>query len=157
MSIWKITSSSSNATESLGETIGKSLKGGEIIELSSDLGGGKTTFVKGLARGLGVHGGVSSPTFVVSKIYSGTELELHHYDFYRLGELGIMSEEIQEVIENTNNVTAVEWGEKAHTLFPPGRLIQIEIKLSDDENVRDIVLTLPTRMDGLMSASGATQ
>lgn len=66
----QIVSTSSDATEKLGEQVGKRLKGGEVIELISDLGGGKTTFIRGLARGMGSTDHVSSPTFTISKFYS---------------------------------------------------------------------------------------
>jgi len=84
MDTLRITSESPEATEQLAEAIGRRLTGGEVIELVSDLGGGKTTFVRGLARGLGSADVVSSPTFTVSKVYKADKLELHHFDFYRL-------------------------------------------------------------------------
>src|SRR5690606_33786002 len=62
---WRTSSTSSEATERLGERLGKALKGGEVIELASDLGGGKTTLVRGLARGAKSSDKVASPTFTI--------------------------------------------------------------------------------------------
>jgi len=64
----------------------------EIIELRSDLGGGKTTFTQGLAAGAGSKDAVSSPTFTLKKIYRAGELHIYHYDFYRLNEPGILKD-----------------------------------------------------------------
>ena len=134
---------SAHETEELGARIATMLSGGEIIELTSDLGGGKTTFTRGLARGLGISGDITSPTFVVSKVYSGTELELHHYDFYRLGELGIMSEEIREVMDNDHAITVVEWAGESRNLFPRQRLIGITITPMAEESGREVTITVP--------------
>ena len=68
----------------LGYEIGASLLGGEVLELVGDVGAGKTTFTKGLAKGIGVLETVQSPSFTISRVYEGEKLQLKHYDFYRL-------------------------------------------------------------------------
>lgn len=129
-------------TMQLGIQIGKNLKGGEIIELVSDLGGGKTTITKGIAEGLGSKDLVSSPTFTISNIYKGDKLVIHHYDFYRIGELGIMSEELQETINDPEAISIIEWAGEAHDLLPKERLIRVKITPKrEDENMRSIVIT----------------
>lgn len=129
-------------TMQLGIQIGKSLKGGEIIELVSDLGGGKTTITKGIAEGLGSKDLVSSPTFTISNIYRGDKLVIHHYDFYRIGELGIMSEELQETINDPEAVSIIEWAGEAHDLLPKERLVRVQLlPQREDENMRSIVIT----------------
>jgi len=138
----KIATKSPEETEHVGKTLAANLKGGEIIELSSDLGGGKTTFTKGLARGLGVKQNVTSPTFVISKIFKGSIFELHHYDFYRLGDIGVMSEELQEVLENEANITVIEWAGDAHKLLPENRLVRIELFPQENKTDRELVITL---------------
>src|SRR4051794_32756276 len=90
----QIISESSEATYELGSKIGAGLRGGEVIELVSDMGGGKTTFVRGLARGVGYKGAVSSPSFTVRNEYKANKLTLYHYDFYRLSDPGILREEL---------------------------------------------------------------
>src|SRR5258708_7777258 len=83
----------------LGAEIGQRLKGGQLVELTADLGGGKTLLVKGIAKGLGYDREVTSPTFSISRIYglpSGNEL--HHFDFYRLDAKDIVNRELAEVV-----------------------------------------------------------
>jgi tRNA threonylcarbamoyladenosine biosynthesis protein TsaE len=100
------------------------LSGGEVIELSSDLGGGKTTFVQGLATALGYTGPVTSPTFTLSNIYQLPDhRELHHYDLYRLGEGGILADELAEDIGDPGIITVVEWAGVAESRLPTDRLI----------------------------------
>jgi len=115
-------SESSEQTERFGEQLGKRLKGGEAIELKSDLGGGKTTFVRGLARGLGSRDNVGSPTFTICRIYAADRLSLYHFDFYRLQEAGIIADELAEAIQDPLVVTVVEWGEVVHDVLPDDRL-----------------------------------
>lgn len=110
-------------TQALAAAIGGAVKGGDVIELSSDLGGGKTTFVKGLARGMGVQDVVQSPTFTISQIHrAGRGLELHHFDFYRLNEPGVMRAELAESLAQPNAVVAIEWGDIVHDILPESRL-----------------------------------
>src|SRR3990167_2900447 len=95
--IWQTVSTNSADTERLGQLLGKLLKSPELIELRSDLGGGKTTFARGLAAGLDSKDIVASPTFTLNKIYRCRNgVELHHFDFYRLDEAGIMRDELAE-------------------------------------------------------------
>ena len=93
-----------------------------MIELVSDLGGGKTTFVKGIARGIGSDDVVTSPTFTLNNVYTGTTLQLHHFDFYRLSEPGIMREELAEVLHDPKIVTVVEWAGVVHDVLPTDKL-----------------------------------
>src|SRR5262249_35297728 len=109
---------SAEATEKLGEQIGKRLRGGEVIELVSDLGGGKTTFVRGLARGFGSTAHVSSPTFTISHEYKAGRRTLYHYDFYRLTEAGIMADELAEAAHDPDAVVVVEWGDIVADVLP---------------------------------------
>lgn len=109
-------------TEAMAERIGRRLKGGEVIELSSDLGGGKTTFVRGLARGAGSSDVVGSPTFTLSKLYKAARLEIHHFDFYRLQEAGIMHDELAELVSDPQLVVVVEWSDVVREVLPDKRL-----------------------------------
>ena len=109
-------------TEALGERIGRALRGGELIELTSDLGGGKTTLVRGLARGAGSQDHVASPTFTLSKMYRTDRFEIHHFDFYRLAEAGIMRDELQELVGDPQTVVVVEWSDIVHDVLPAERL-----------------------------------
>lgn len=131
----------------IGESIGKLLQGGEILELVSDVGGGKTTLAKGIVAAIGCDDVVTSPTFTVSKVYEGKNLTLHHYDYYRLGELGLMSEELQEVLADNEAVTVIEWAGAAHDLLPADRLIKIELhRVADSEDTRKIRVRVPEHL-----------
>ena len=126
------------ATQNLAEIIGAVVKGGDVIELSSDLGGGKTTFVKGLAKGMGVETVVQSPTFVLSIIHKADRgLELHHFDFYRLSEAGIMGAELGESLAQNNAVVAVEWGDIVHNVLPERRMsVRITVPTAETRIIR---------------------
>lgn len=111
------------------------------MELVSDLGGGKTTLTKGIVDGIGSSDLVSSPTFTVSNIYKADKVVIHHYDFYRLGELGLMSEELQETLDDPEAISIIEWAGEAHELLSKDRLIKIQIKpVAHDENYREIII-----------------
>ena len=111
------------AMTDLGLRIGSLLRGGEIIELVGDVGAGKTTFVKGLARGLEIDEDIQSPSFTISRTYSARDdLRLAHYDFYRLSEPGIMATELQEATQDATTVTVIEWADIAADVLPDQRL-----------------------------------
>lgn len=110
-------------TIQLGLEFGSKLKGGEVIEFVGDLGAGKTSFMRGLAEGLNSEDSVSSPTFTLSNIYSGHDnLQIHHFDFYRLQEPGLISEQIKEAISDPNVIVCVEWAESVHGILPKDRI-----------------------------------
>lgn len=110
-------------TMAIAERIGKNLKGGEVIELVADVGGGKTTFVRGLAKGAGSKNHVSSPTFTISKVYQAPKFEIVHFDFYRLEESGLIEYEIQEAIFDPKTVIVVEWSDVVKHILPEERLV----------------------------------
>jgi tRNA threonylcarbamoyladenosine biosynthesis protein TsaE len=124
--IWQTSSTSSAETERLGGLLGKQLTGGEVIELRSDLGGGKTTFVRGLARGAGYEGDVTSPTFTLSRVYPARSIKIYHFDFYRLQEPGILTEQLAEAASD-NNVLVIEWPGIVKDILPED-VISIEFK-----------------------------
>jgi tRNA threonylcarbamoyladenosine biosynthesis protein TsaE len=86
------------------------------------LGGGKTTFVRGLVSGAGSRDKVSSPTFTLSRIYKAEDLEIHHFDFYRLNEPGIVSDQLEESLQNSRVITIVEWSDIVRGVLPPEHL-----------------------------------
>lgn len=121
-----------------------------MIELVSDLGGGKTTFTRGLVRGVGSADKVASPTFTISKVYQADKLEVHHFDFYRLGEAGIVADELAEVVGDPNTAVVVEWGEVVHHVLPDERLT-ITIKQTPAGS-REITFTCPESLNYLIEA-----
>ena len=141
---WQIASTSSSNTERLAEQLGARLRGGEVIELISDVGGGKTTFVRGLARGMGSTDKVASPSFTIGRQYKAGKLTLYHFDFYRLHEPGIMAEELAEVVGDTQAVVVVEWANIVENILPNERLI-IAIRTTGDES-RELSFTCPEQL-----------
>jgi len=102
-------------TELLGERLGRAATRGWVIALSGDLGAGKTQFVRGLARGLGIASRVHSPTFTLVNEYGGGRLKLFHLDLYRLETAGqIRSAGIEEFLE-PDGVAVIEWAERLNT------------------------------------------
>ena len=139
----QIKSTSSNNTESIGKQIGELLRGGEVIELVSDLGGGKTTLTHGIAAGAGSNDQVASPTFTISHVYEATLFSIHHFDFYRLQDPGIMSYEIGELIGEPNTVVIIEWGDIVADLLPKDRVSINIVYLAEDS--RDIIISVPQK------------
>lgn len=111
-----------------------------VIELIGDVGAGKTTFVRGLAKGLGITQPITSPSFTISKSYAlpNNQGNLIHYDFYRLSDPGLMSADLSENLSNPNNIIIVEWAESVSDLLPPNRTT-IFIEKSDMDS-REIVV-----------------
>jgi tRNA threonylcarbamoyladenosine biosynthesis protein TsaE len=135
-----ITINTNNVIQTLeiAERIGSRLQGGEVIELISDLGGGKTTFTKGLAAGAKSEDKVHSPSFTIENEYRAEHLTIHHLDFYRLIDPGIMKNELIETLEDSKNVIVIEWADIVENVLPETRLI-IKIKsLSETERQFEI-------------------
>jgi len=145
---WHTIATSPEATERLAEKLGRQLHGGEVIELISDLGGGKTTFVRGLARGAGSSDVVASPTFTISKLYIADRFEIHHFDFYRLQESGIMADEIAEVVGDPHAVVVIEWGDVVAHVLPAERMT-IHITQTPDGN-RNLRFEAPAKLHYLL-------
>lgn len=96
--------------QAVGATIARHAKPGDLIMLNGPLGAGKTTMTQGIARGLGVQGKVSSPTFVIAQIHHGTKMDLVHVDAYRLSSM----DELDALDLDTSleeSLTVVEWGQ----------------------------------------------
>ncbi len=136
----EIATTSADETQAFGARLGALIKGGLTIELASDLGGGKTTLVQGLARGLGYHGEVTSPTFTLSRVYKLADgRELHHYDLYRLGQAGAVGDELEEDLADPSYVTVIEWADILESNLPADRL-KIVFGITT-ENARELDIT----------------
>jgi len=110
----KVTSNSAKETKRLANIFSKVTDFGDTLMLVGELGGGKTTFIKGLAASLGVKSDLSSPSFTLVNVY---ELEdkkrLIHIDLYRFDSLSdILDTEINDMIEDSHALTCIEWGDK---------------------------------------------
>jgi len=108
---------------------------GDVLEFVGDLGGGKTTLIKGIAAGLGIEQTVTSPTYNIQRSYkiptSGT---LEHYDLYRLGDDEILLEEMREVIAAGDSIICVEWADNFREHLTEDRFV-VEVHFID-ENTR---------------------
>ncbi|HZU74423.1 MAG TPA: tRNA (adenosine(37)-N6)-threonylcarbamoyltransferase complex ATPase subunit type 1 TsaE [Acidimicrobiales bacterium] len=139
-----LVSASPAQTGAIGEAVGALAEPGDLLLLSGELGAGKTVFAQGFARGLGVEGTVTSPTFTLVHSYSG-RLEMLHADAYRLNRL-------QEVIDlalpealDDGGVALIEWGDAAASTFSPDYLwVRIDFDPSDDER-RQVTLRVVGR------------
>lgn len=122
-----------------GEKLAKRLKPGDMVALSGNLGSGKTTFTKGIGKGLGVKDPkrINSPTFVLIKEYSGN-VPLYHLDLYRLNDLReIENLAIEEYIYG-DGITIIEWAEKIMPILPE-QYVSVKFKIRGD-NKREIMI-----------------
>jgi len=120
-------------TQKIGERLAKKLKPPVILALLADLGGGKTTFTQGLAKGLGIKNVITSPTFVLEKIYNipKKKYDLYHYDLYRIEPNDIL---VDEILENAkDNIVAIEWADKIIDQLPKKNLIKIKFSIIKDD------------------------
>jgi tRNA threonylcarbamoyladenosine biosynthesis protein TsaE len=136
----EIITSSVKQTQNLAKKIAKDLRGGEVLALYGDLGAGKTAFVQGLARGLGIRRPVTSPTFVLIREYKAAVLKLYHIDLYRVSDKREIREiGLEEILKNKKAVVAIEWPEKIKSWLPKDRTIKIKFEWIS-EQVRRIII-----------------
>jgi tRNA threonylcarbamoyladenosine biosynthesis protein TsaE len=123
-----------DAMRALGAALAATLRAGDVVVLSGELGAGKTTFTQGLGAGLGVRGGVTSPTFVISRVHPalGDGPPLVHVDAYRLGGVAELDDlELDTFLDDA--VTVVEWGEGIAEGLADDRVeVRIERAVADD-------------------------
>lgn len=112
----EIVSNSERDTELAGERFGASVPDGAVVAMYGELGSGKTAFVRGMARGMGLTCRVSSPTFTIVNEYEGPR-ELIHFDMYRLGSADELFDIGWEDYVNRGSVCAVEWSENVEDAF----------------------------------------
>jgi tRNA threonylcarbamoyladenosine biosynthesis protein TsaE len=137
------TSRGERETFALGERVGASLAGGEILLLDGPLGAGKTVFAKGLASGLGVDvDEVTSPSFTLVNRYDGGRLTLYHLDLYRLpeGAAAAHAVDLEELLSDERAVVVVEWAERmgGYPLPPPVWKISLA---GDGEDARRVSIS----------------
>lgn len=147
----KVVSRSAEETQALGERLGARLGRGDVVACIGPLGAGKTCFLQGLARGLGVTADVTSPTFVLVNQYRG-RLPVYHVDAYRTGSLAELVDLGLEEMLHGEGVTIIEWADKLLPLLPP-RTITVTIAGLGDEP-RQIELAGPPEVLAGVSKSG---
>ena len=145
MTSQKFTTQNAEETRKLGEKIARSLSGGEVLALYGELGSGKTTFVQGLARGLGIKKRVLSPSFTLIKQYKISPPRcntLYHIDLYRIeNEKDADGLGLKEIWSDPKNICVIEWAEKIKKILPKERW-EIHFEYLS-ENVRQIVIKKP--------------
>lgn len=134
-STWTVESKSPEETQALGEALAGVLQPDDVILFAGDLGAGKTQFVQGVARGLGVQAPVTSPTFNILLEYHDGQLPLYHFDLYRLDE----PEELEDIdffgVLESDGVSFVEWSEKFPQEMPEDRVFVTLAVLPDQTRV----------------------
>ena len=122
---------SAEETERLGQRLGETLRGGEVVAYLGELGAGKTAFTRGLARGLGISMRVTSPRYTIVNEYTGGRLPLFHFDMYRLGSEEELFDIGWEDYLARGGVCAVEWSENVSGAMEDAITVRIE-KTSDE-------------------------
>ena len=123
-------------TRALAQQVAKQLHKGDCIALIGDMGVGKTVFVQGLAKGLGITAQVTSPTFSLMNMYA----HLYHFDLYRLGQEEIFDLGFDEYFYDENSISVVEW--PLTELLPEG-FVEIRIERGEEDTR---IITLPDRV-----------
>ena len=127
----------SEETKNLGQLFAKRLKNKEFIALYGNLGSGKTTFIQGLAKGLGIKRRIISPTFIIIRSYKLDKKNFYHIDLYRTKSINdLLSVGLDEIIQKRSSIIALEWAEKMEGLLPKKRT-ELYFKYID-ENTREI-------------------
>ncbi len=137
----KYISDSAEKTETIAAEFAKKLKGGEIITLDGDLGAGKTAFVRGLAKGLGITDRVVSPTFTIVNEYRHGKIPLFHFDVYRIGSSDEMYDIGWEEYVNSGGIAVVEWAVNIEDILDENCIkINIAKNLDISDDYREITL-----------------
>jgi len=129
---------SAKETIKLGKEFAGELCKGDVVALCGDLGSGKTTFTKGIGKGLGVKDAlhINSPTFVLIKEYEG-RLLLYHLDLYRLDDLKDIEDIAVEEYMYGDGVTIIEWAEKAKKILPKKHIVvKFKIKGAEEREIK---------------------
>jgi tRNA threonylcarbamoyladenosine biosynthesis protein TsaE len=127
-------------TEALGQQLGRTLAPGSVVAFRGGLGMGKTAFTRGLARGLGCTGRVTSPTFTIVNEYRG-KIPLFHFDMYRLDSSDALFDIGWEDYLDRGGVCAVEWSENVADAMPEGTVYVTIRRSPEGENARIITIT----------------
>jgi len=132
---------SAEETEQLGRDLAARVRHGTVLAFTGDLGAGKTTFTRGLARGLGITVPVTSPTYTIVNEYRTGRVPLIHFDMYRLGSPDELFEIGWEDYLAENAVIAVEWSEHVAAALPP-ETVHIQMEQTEDGNRKITIIGL---------------
>ncbi len=129
-----------------GARFARRLSPGEVVALIGELGTGKTRFIKGICRGLGVEEHVASPTFTIVNEYKGSLFPIYHFDFYRMKTLRELREIGFDEYLDGDGVCLIEWADRVADALPPERY-EVRFELGRDEHSRRIFIRAPGGMD----------
>lgn len=149
--MFKLKSTSANQTVNFGKLFSKVLKGGDTIVLEGALGGGKTTFTRGILAGLGYKKRVLSPSFTLLRQYDLKNLSIYHLDLYRLEFSDIFDLGIDDFLYSDKIITLIEWGNKMRNELD--KYIKIEFVFSG-ENIRNIKFSVKGYPEKVLEALG---
>jgi tRNA threonylcarbamoyladenosine biosynthesis protein TsaE len=128
-------------TQTLGENFAQKLKGGDFVAFFGDLGSGKTTFIQGLAKGLGIKRRIISPTFIIVRHYKISGGNFYHVDLYRTASKhDLLGVGLDQIMEDKNSIIALEWAEKMREMLPEKR-IEIHCEYLKKEDARKIIIS----------------
>jgi tRNA threonylcarbamoyladenosine biosynthesis protein TsaE len=137
-----IDTSTEEETIALGESFARALRPGDVVALFGTLGTGKTRFIKGVCRGLGVAAHVTSPTFTIVNQYQGSTGVVYHFDFYRLKSQNELREIGFEEYLSSGGICLVEWAEQVEG-FLPSRRFNVRLAHGAEGERRRIVIEEP--------------
>jgi len=125
-------------TQQLGGILAKQLQPGDVLLMLGDMGVGKSEFTRGLARGLGITGYVTSPTFTILQVHEEGRMPLYHFDWYRLSDVEELYELSMDEYLYGDGVSVIEWPSRAEEAIPESYL-QVElIPVGDEERVIEL-------------------
>ena len=142
----KFITKSEKQTMALGEKLAHYFQGGEIIGLIGELGAGKTVLIKGMAKQLNINKTITSPTFVLMKVYSINNKQsiienLVHVDAYRLNSgQDLIEIGLEDWLGKSNTITAIEWADRVKDILPKSKII-VKIKFGKKQNEREIKIS----------------
>lgn len=140
----RIITKNAKQTTALGKNLVSQLKGSDVLALIGNLGSGKTTFIKGLAKGLGIKQTITSPTFVLMKVYKTKHKTIKHFvhvDCYRIPGAELAAIGLGDYINQPDTVVAIEWAEKLPKKFKPN--LSVFFKTGKQLNTRSIKIKSP--------------
>ncbi len=150
------TTASVGDTQALAEALSAVARPGDVVVLAGDLGAGKTAFVQGFGRGLGIADRITSPTFTLVHVYDGGRLPVHHLDVYRLEQISeALDLGLAEMLDE-GGVVLVEWGDAILPVLPHDRL-EVRLTFGDGDDDRQLAFALAgaswaARLDQLQAA-----
>lgn len=133
----QLTTSSAHETQEVASKLAALVEEGDLILLVGELGAGKTTFVQGFGKALGVPEPITSPTFTLAREYEGHRLTIHHLDVYRLEQIDEVLDLALPELLDSESVTLIEWGD---AIIPalPAEYLEVRVEYGDDDNERVI-------------------